>query len=162
MLTIRQSQWSVLQTISAEAFVAAMIRHLRRYFPDELAATNDPDLMARIRAGIALARTFSLESHRDCCRFLNLSVAYGWDFTSRTDTQWMTAILTDPRITNPSARLERLLEMVLYRLDVASQNSALRAQFQPPPTAPWRDFPGGADDTFWDQALLIRQKGSGA
>jgi hypothetical protein len=129
MLTIRNAQLARFGSEQRRQFIAAMCRYLREQFHDELWAVDGVSLHRDVDAAIHRAESYGLHSERDCCRYLNLAVTYGWDFDSQPQNDWMRKILTDTQVTSPSQRLHRLVDQCIYRSEVEESNRRLRLQF---------------------------------
>ena len=125
MLVIRDEQLSALAAVSREVFIVAACEHLQRHF--ETASDAEPATTWRRRVELALAQAtaLGLREYRLQWKFLHLSAVAGWDFTERPQLQWITRILTDPRVSSASARLERALDELRYRIATQAANEAL-------------------------------------
>jgi hypothetical protein len=87
LLTIREPQLRCLAASLRSERIAGMCAYLRAQFPEELRADDVAALRGRVEAAL-----FGLHTERDCCRYLNLAVLYGWDAGERPEHAWMTAI----------------------------------------------------------------------
>jgi hypothetical protein len=126
MLTIREPQLRCFAASLRSERMAGMCAYLRAQFPEELQGEDDDTLHGRVEAALARAALFGLHTERDCCRYLNLAVLYGWDAGQRPEHAWMTAILTDPAVSDPSQRLHRLVLHCIRRSEVEDHNRQLR------------------------------------
>ena len=70
-----------------------MIVHLKKVFPDRVSTMQEPALLDIVRYGIQHARIYSIVAERDVCKYIDLSVLYGRDFTKTLHSLWATAIL---------------------------------------------------------------------
>lgn len=129
MLIIRNDQLALLAADRLRQFVETMCLHLREQFPQALAGTSEPALHDQVRLALAQARGYGLQGARDCCRYLNLCVTYGWDFDQREENAWMRRYLTDAGISVPGRRLERLVAECMHREAVAASNRRQRHAF---------------------------------
>lgn len=161
MLIIRNAQLAAIEQAARLSFVRAMIAHLREHFPGEFAGYSTGRLSASVETALDEARRLGLTSKLDCCRFLNLCAACGWDFLARPETDWMREALSDAGNGAPSARLRRLTEMVIHRQRVEERNLELRNQFEPP-RPNWRELPDDPADAVWDGDAGIESMGASA
>jgi hypothetical protein len=129
MLTIRHSQIAHFSSEKRRQFIVAMCRYLREQFHDELWAVDAATLQRQVDTTIHRARNYGLSTERDCCRYLNLAVTYGWDFDRQPQYDWMRKILIDTQVTTPSQRLHKLVDQCIYRSEVEECNRRLRLQF---------------------------------
>lgn len=129
MIVIRDSQIKQLDAGWRHGYIARLCGYLREQFADELHTLPDGVLHARVSKALRRAASYGIHSERDCCRFLNLAVFYGWDFGQSDATAWMHRILSDPDISAPAARLHALVAQCIYRTQVAENNARVNAQF---------------------------------
>ena len=129
MLTIRNAQMEVLSAQQRQKFVDAMCEFLRLQFKQELQGISQTSLQAKVSAALNSASRYGLRSHRDCCRYLNLAVTYGWEFEQLPENAWMREYLTDPNAGNPSQRLQRLISQCIYKMEVEENNRQMREAF---------------------------------
>lgn len=125
MLVIRNDQLHAFSVASRESFLRDMGHHLRSHFGVALEGLDDADLKARISNELARAQGYGLATKRDLCRFLNLSATYGWGFDQAPESEWMKDCLTDTRVTDPSDRLNRLIDLCIHRERISIGNQAL-------------------------------------
>lgn len=129
MLTIRRHQLGALEAVQAERFVTHLMTHARTHFPEEVDALDDAALRAHLEQGVQQGQSFGLVTRQDLSRFINLLVACGWGLATTPEHAWMKAWLEDPDVSDPSARLDRVLKEFLRRGEVAARNAALREEF---------------------------------
>ena len=118
-MVIRREQMQAFSEARRVQFISEMCQHLRRYFPGEMSVLDDATLRDKVIQGIQRASEYEPYSEQDCCHFLNLSAALGWNFDSETENSWMVTTLTDPEIEEPSRRLALLVEECLYRTNAS-------------------------------------------
>jgi hypothetical protein len=129
MLTIRSAQMQVLSAQQRRQFVESMCAFLHNQFKEELEGMSQSSLHLQVSDAIDRARGYGLRSHRDCCRFLNLAVIYGWEFDRLPENAWMQECLTDPNVGDPSQRIQRLVSQCVYRMEVEESNRKIREGF---------------------------------
>lgn len=126
MLVIRNEQMDALAQPARFAFINEMISHMQQHFPELLVGMVTADIYHRIDCSVRQAAGFELISRRDVCRFLNLCGVYGWDFLDAPENQWMLAqYLGNVSITEPSERIQLLVDQCLWRMEVANHNQRL-------------------------------------
>lgn len=124
MFFIRDEQLSALATVTRQAFVALACEHLRRHFPDVDAERGDL-WPGRVERALTQAAALGLHSTHLQWRFLHLSAVTDWDFIKRPQLQWVMQILTDPRVSSASERLDRAFDELRYRVATQVANEAL-------------------------------------
>lgn len=130
MLTIRANQLAVFAEQAEDDFIARMIRLLRHCFADAAAsldARGAEALAGHVRRELLDARSFGLVSERDIASYINLSMVYGAGYVRQAPNGWMQAMLQDPEVPNPSARIHRLLAASRKRLQIEENNRRIRA-----------------------------------
>jgi hypothetical protein len=126
---IRMQQGLALQRAREAQFRREMAEHLRTHFPERTTGLDARELDVHVERALQAARGYGLASRRELCRFLNLCGLHGWDFDRRPRNAWMKAMLTDPDVTGPGARLDRLVEHCLHRLELESHRIRLDREF---------------------------------
>lgn len=124
MLVIRQSQLQRLATTRQDAYMNALMVYLREQFHAELWSLDQGELRHRVDATLRHAAVFGIVNERDCRRYLNLAVWYGWDFHERPDTAWMPDILGPNQPGTPGSRLHRLVSLCVRRAEIAEANAS--------------------------------------
>jgi len=89
-------------------FVAGMRKEMARVFPEKVAYIGNEGLVALIRGGRADADKHRFSSPRGETVFTTLMFALGHGCTDDPLYPWIEKTLTDERITDPTARAERL------------------------------------------------------
>jgi hypothetical protein len=128
MLIIRNTQFRALSQQPREQFIEEMLGHLYSYFPAAAWLLTPEELRGQVNALIARAAAYQLTSRQQVCRFINLAATYGWQFDSDPDLLWMRDILTDTSLSQPSERLDRLVQTCLHRQHIEERNRALHQQ----------------------------------
>jgi hypothetical protein len=121
MLVIRNAQLKVFSNASWVNFRARLAAHLLAFYPQ--ASTGGLD------ASVRQAQSFGLHSERDLFRWVSLCGQFGFHFLDEPGHEWMRLILQDSRITLPSSRLKRLVELCILRDCAARDNETLRKEF---------------------------------
>jgi len=117
MMRIRKEQNNELAKAAVKRFEDFMVVHLNEFFPEHCKALGKDGTREVIREGIERARTYSIVSERDVCKFIDLKVALGRSFDTDPALPWAARILNDKSIPDPRQRLNRLHEMALDYLD---------------------------------------------
>jgi hypothetical protein len=126
---IRPQQLHSLRGAREEGFLQEMVEHLRAHFPERTAGLGAPVLKHRVERELHAARGHGLETRLQLCRFLNLCGVYGWNFAQQPRNAWMKTVLTAPDLPTPGARLDRLVEQCLHRLEVQARRARLAREF---------------------------------
>lgn len=128
MLKISQVQMDALSQQAREQFIAAMVKHLRTYFPAVAWLLTADELRSEVLNCITHAANYQLTTQQQICRFLNIAAYYGWEFDNNPDLLWMHNILIDTSLTQPGERLDHLVQTCLHRQSIEQHNLALRTQ----------------------------------
>jgi hypothetical protein len=120
MLLIRDAQVDALAEDVEQRFVDRMTAHLEENFPELAAAMTTQALREQVEATLARALTYGIDNNADQCRFLSLAAAYGWDFDSWPEHEWMRPLL------GPSSGgqgMQALMAECLRRLEAEEASS---------------------------------------
>ncbi|HLT35949.1 MAG TPA: hypothetical protein VK034_06680 [Enhygromyxa sp.] len=107
-MRISEHSWRVLVELEERRFEDACVEHVARYFPGRARSMDAETLRLCVRSVDERARSLGLTGRRDRLLFLTLCARHGWDFEERPENGWARAMLRDPLVTDPSARLRRL------------------------------------------------------
>lgn len=107
MLVIRKEQMQALRDAARAGFVRRMVRHLRINFPAQTQIYSDAELRRMIETQLLVAESCSLRLELTTCRFLELSVLYGWGFGASDRYQWVADKLRDISI-NEKIRMDEV------------------------------------------------------
>lgn len=129
MIIIRHEQQNKLELPKLIKMVIELCKEARNRFNDELADVTEKSLGKKILNTVKKAEKYNLVKESDYGTFVNIAIEYGWDFDEDPDNEWMVDILEDPEISNPSDRLNRLVDECRYRKEVAEQNENLWDEF---------------------------------
>jgi hypothetical protein len=116
---IRKEQIDAFAQVEMEHFVARMLVHLRRFFPEACLSLGDDGLLASIHHGITRAAEYGVVAERDVALYLSLMMALGRDFDR---DPWAHAILTEPELREPARRMQRLYGTALERTRGADEH----------------------------------------
>ena len=108
MLTIRKAQLDALAQHTLDRFTGDMELYVREVFPEKCGQMGDEKVREWIQAGVAEARKYGIEMHRDICRFIDLMFKFGRGFASDPALPWASRILNDPTIEDPITRMQQL------------------------------------------------------
>jgi hypothetical protein len=117
MLTIRKEQIKVFEEVAMKQFIDDMVIHVKKYFSKESGQMSDEQLRNHIIGIIPKAKKYGLDSERDLCKYLNLSIIFGKDFDIDPELVWMAKMLTDYTESNSSLRLNRLYKEAMRRIE---------------------------------------------
>lgn len=116
MLTLRNEQFQELALDYHLREPAPFIAHLHQFHASRAAALGHDGLLEWTRAAIRKAHGHGLRSIRDICRYMDLAMIFGLDWSS-PKLAWMQRALMDDAEPDPSRRLEGLRRRVMYKLD---------------------------------------------
>ncbi|MGC0772184.1 MAG: hypothetical protein WB543_04565 [Candidatus Acidiferrum sp.] len=108
MLTIRKEQMAVFGPLGKKAFEDRMIAHIKKVFPDQSQALDEPKLRETVLYGTQRAAAYRIITERDVCKYIDLMIFYGRDFDKDPKLGWAQFILQNQTIRNPSSKIERL------------------------------------------------------
>lgn len=129
-MILRNAQIAALKRRQRAAFVVEMQVHLRKHFPARLSELGSRELSEHVENALDDAGRYGLTTCRDLARYLNLAVEYGWDFDRKAGQAWMRRILSDPAVSDPSVRLQRLVSACIRRRALARIDQELASQFE--------------------------------
>ena len=129
MLILRAKQIAAIQLPQILSFVESLSGYLRENFTEKLHDISGSVLNKKILKSIKKAEKYGFTSRQDCCEFAKLAVKYGWDFDEEPQNEWMRKMLIDKNISNPSHRLARCVEEIIFRKEVEKNNRNLREKF---------------------------------
>ena len=112
MLTLRKEQMQVFGPLGMKSFEDRVIAHVRKVFPDKAEALGEPKLRDAIRYGTQCARSYSIVSERDVCKYIDLSILYGRDFDKDPSLPWAQSILKNKAVRSPTMRVDRLFREI--------------------------------------------------
>ncbi|MYM96256.1 hypothetical protein [Duganella vulcania] len=125
MLVIRQSQLQCFAAARRDAYMDALMAYLRAQFHAELWSLNQEELRHHVETALRHAANFGIVGERNCRRYLNLAVWYGWDFHARAETAWMRNVLGPDQPGTPESRLHHLVSRCIRRAEIAERNFRL-------------------------------------
>lgn len=82
-------RWSVRRRFAEDE----LTRHVRRTWPDELAAAGEESIRGLVRRTLDTARSHGIDRLEDLARFLNLVMRWGEGFDRDPDRPWAREIL---------------------------------------------------------------------
>ena len=109
MLVIRKEQLHVFDRDKRQRFVAKMLEHLQKFFPERCARIGETQLRQWVEHGISRAAIYGLASERDVCKYLDVMTVFGKDFDQDSRLPWASRILAVHHI-KPAEKAGRLLE----------------------------------------------------
>ena len=104
-------------SFSANNFVAEMLQHMTRIFPQKAAYIGAEALMKLIHAGRAEAQKYGFTTPRAEALVVVLMFAFGHGCTDDPLYPWISRTLNDEKIVDPAARAERLEKKAMTWLD---------------------------------------------
>lgn len=93
MLVIRRQQIRALAAPGIDAYVRRAGDHLRRFFPEQVAALHPEQVDEAIRHGLDRAESYGLETEKDLLRYLTLMFVFGRSFDADGKFPWAAEIL---------------------------------------------------------------------
>ncbi len=116
MLTIRQDQKDVFQTVAENDFVERMLVHLNKFFPKHYEALGESNCRELVDQGIKNAATYDIVNERDVCKYIDLMVSFGVDFDKDPKLPWAGKMLKDESWKNASEKTDALLKTGIKHL----------------------------------------------
>jgi hypothetical protein len=98
-------------------FVAEMLSHMGRVFPQKADWVGEAGLKAVIEEGVNEARHHQFKTLREGALLVVLKFAFGHGCTNDPLYPWIGATLTDPKIKDPNARATRLEKKAITWLE---------------------------------------------
>jgi len=92
-ISIRQEQNDAFAEAHYRGFESRAIRHLRRFFPDQVSRLSEDQKRALIAQMVSRARKYGLESEQAVMCFAHLPLLLGDDFDSNRRYQFAPRIL---------------------------------------------------------------------
>lgn len=117
MLTIRKEQAAVFEEANRMDFEDRMVTHIRRFFPGHYEALQEQKTRQLIQFGIERAAAHGIVNQCDVCKFTDLMVAFGPGFEQDPKCAWTEKILNDQSIPTPSAKVDKLYDHGVARLE---------------------------------------------
>lgn len=112
MMFIRQEQLDVFSDTAVKDFENRMVLHLRQSLPQECSTLNDEALRQAVRHGMERAASYGIVAERDVCKYTEVMLRLGRNFDRDAAFPQLQAILNDPTLKFPEAKVCRLLEAV--------------------------------------------------
>jgi hypothetical protein len=125
MLVIRDAQWAALGGVRERVFLTAQAERLAVAAPD---LPNGARLAAAERL-VERARGYGLRSPAELAAFVDLAATHGIELETLPENAWMRAMLTDPDVSVPGQRLERLVLEIARRASREKKNEEVKAAF---------------------------------
>jgi hypothetical protein len=104
-------------SFSANDFISGMRQEMTRIFPQKAAYVDEPGLTTLIREGSAEARKHRFSAVREEALLVTLMFMFGHRCTNDPLYPWIVRTLKDEKITEPTARAERLEHKALTWLE---------------------------------------------
>ncbi|WP_044889515.1 hypothetical protein [Myxococcus hansupus] len=119
MLTIRDTQFQSLSLDLQLRNPRPYLDHLRQRHPEWVAEHDDAEALELVRGAVRSAHGYALSSTRDVCRFLDLVVIFGADWSGEAHA-WLHEALVGSTSETAPRRLGRLLQQAMHRLEAAA------------------------------------------
>ncbi|GHG61839.1 hypothetical protein [Comamonas sp. JC664] len=119
MLTIRDTQFLSLSLDLQLRNPRPYLDHLNQRHPEWVAEHDDAEALELVRGAVRGAHGYALSSTRDVCRFLDLVVIFGPDWSGEANA-WLHQSLAGATPENASRQLGRLLQQAMSRLEAAA------------------------------------------
>ena len=105
---VRPERLEALQQASQGDLEANIIGQLRSVLPEQYRRLSDQDMRKAVRYGLERAKSHRITKETDVARYIGLMFAFGADFDRDPALPWAAAILGDPGLPDPIAKLDRL------------------------------------------------------
>jgi hypothetical protein len=116
MLEIRQEQIERLSEAASKNFEDRMLVRLEKFFPQHFTALGEEKTRFLVQFGVERAKTYSIASERDVCKYIDLMVSFGVEFDTDPKLPWASQILNDPSLKNPRLKTDTLFKAGLDHL----------------------------------------------
>lgn len=113
MLTIRPAQIRVFSMVAAKNFEDHMVAHLAEFFPQPYQKLGEAKTRAAIQQGVVKAQKYGIVSEHDVCIYIDMMFEYGNDFDVDPALPWASQVLNDPKIWNPTYKVNRLFDAAM-------------------------------------------------
>jgi len=107
-MVIHPAQMAAFSQSATERFESRMLEHLNTCFPEQCRAWGEPKVRSTIRYGTERASAYGITAQRDVCRYIDLMVLFGPDFDRDSSLPWLSAVLNDRAMRDPTVKLEAL------------------------------------------------------
>lgn len=118
MLRIRSQQVQTFEQAALAAFELRMVDHLRTYFPWHYRIWGPETTRRIVQYGCKKAQTYGFTTERNICLYLTLMATLGGNFDCDPQLPWVTPILSDATLREPTARIDRLTDQAMEFLDL--------------------------------------------
>jgi len=118
MLRIRTSQMQTFEQAATNAFETRMVDHLRTYFPWHYRNWGPETARVVVHYGCKKAQEHGFITERNICLYLTLMATLGGNFDADPQLPWAHTILVDTTISDPSIRVDRLVDQAMEFLDL--------------------------------------------
>ena len=104
MITIRRDQYEIMEKAVVEHFIADLVDHLKKSYPDKTGSFSDKALFDECRNGIERAKLYGLEAASHWRVFMEIRLQRGANFDRQ---EWAAAILNNASLF-PHEKIEGL------------------------------------------------------
>lgn len=118
MLRIRPQQMQTFEQAAMVAFETRMVDHLRTYFPWHYRIWGPETTQQVVHYGCKKAQEYGFTTERNICLYLTLMATLGGNFDNDPQLPWVTPILSDVSLREPTARIDRLTDQAMEFLDL--------------------------------------------
>jgi len=108
--------------VSSPTFDSQMIERMKENHPEKVAYLGEPVLRRLIPRAIKEAKKHAVSNDAGVCLFVGLMFAVGHGFVGDPKYPWVANTLTNPAITDPDKRVERLYSKTMTYLDHVLQH----------------------------------------
>ena len=109
---VRAEQYKALGDAAQRDFERRLWQHVTHQFPGKCAELGENGALELIQHGLKMAAAYQLDREADLAGFVELIFVLGWNFDRNPELPQVSAILQDPTITDPAAKLSRIAEFV--------------------------------------------------
>lgn len=118
MLRIRPEQNAILAERMADKFKQDMRKHIEEFFPEYYQTIGTQEVQKLIDEGIERAKEYGFITEQLVCRFIDLMVVFGPEFSNDETLSWAQQVLNDPMQNDPQSSMDALYERAFHYLDV--------------------------------------------
>jgi hypothetical protein len=106
MLVMRKEQIAVLARPTMERFEQRAVKHVEKYFPDQVRSLGAQPALEGVRRCLERALAWGLSTERELLGFVTLAFVFGRDFDTDPALPWASRVLGDDEAETRMTRLQ--------------------------------------------------------
>jgi hypothetical protein len=109
---VRPEQYKALGGSAQRDFERRLWQHVTHQFPQKCAELGENRALELIQHGLKMAAAYQFYREADLAGFVELMFVLGWNFDRDPELPQVSALLQDPTIVDPAAKLSRIADFV--------------------------------------------------